>query len=53
MLKTTSTTNNRIPLKPVDNSSFLTLDAKLAFLQLKQAFTIVPIFHDFDLERYI
>lgn len=40
-------------MKLADNSKFLTLDAKLAFLWLRQAFTETPILHYFDLERYI
>ncbi len=32
---------------------FLTLEAKLAFIRLKQAFTEAPILHHFDPERHI
>ena len=50
MLKTTS--NGTSP-KAADNSSFLTLKAKLAFSRIRQAFTEAPILHHFDPERYI
>lgn len=33
--------------------NFLTSEAKLAFLQLRQAFTKTPILHYFDPKRYI
>ena len=49
MLKTTSETAPRA----ADNSSFLTTEIKLAFLQLRQAFTEASILHHFDPERYI
>ena len=49
MLKTTPGTL----LRAADNSSFLTSEAKLAFLRLRQAFTEAPILHHFDLERHI
>ena len=49
MLKTTAGT----PPRAADNSSFLTTEAKLAFLRLRQAFTEAPILHHFDPERYI
>ena len=49
MLKTTAGT----PPRAADNSSFLTSEAKLAFLRLRQAFTEAPILHHFDPERYI
>ena len=32
---------------------FLTLEAKLAFTELRQAFVKAPILHNFDSERYI
>ena len=47
------TTTIRIPPWTADNSSFLTSEAKLAFLWLKQVFTEAPILHHFDLKRYI
>ena len=34
-------------------SDFLTFGAKLAFIELKQAFFKVPIFHHFDLKHHI
>ena len=40
-------------LRADDNSRFLTSEAKLAFLRLRQAFTEAPILHHFDPERYI
>ena len=49
MLKTLAGT----PPRGVDNSSFLTSEAKLAFLRLRQAFTEAPILYHFDLKRYI
>ena len=49
MLKTTAGT----PPRAVDNSSFLTSEAKLAFLRLRQTFTEAPILHHFDPKRYI
>lgn len=39
--------------KAANNSSFLTHEAKLAFLQLKQAFTKAPISYHFDPKRSI
>ena len=53
MLKTTSTTSSGISLRPADNSNFLTPDAKLAFLWLRQACIEAPILHHFDPEYYI
>ena len=47
------TTSDETPLKAADNSSFLTLEAKLAFSRLRKAFTESPILHHFDLEYYI
>ena len=41
------------PPRADDDSSFLTSEAKLAFLQLRQTFTEVSILHHFDPERYI
>ena len=37
----------------IEESTFLTFDAKEAFNQLRQAFIKVPIFQYFDLECYI
>ena len=42
----------RTPKAP-GNSNFLTPEAKLAFLQLRQAFIKVSILYHFDLKRYI
>ena len=53
MLKTTLTAGAEAPPKAVDDPTFLTLEAKLVFLRLRQAFTKVPILHHFDPERYI
>ena len=53
MLKTTPTIDVGVPLKAVDDSIFLTPEAKLAFLRLRQAFTEAPILHHFNPERYI
>ncbi len=54
MLKTTSfPADVRIPLKAPGNSNFLTPEATLAFLRLRQAFTEAPILHHFDSECYI
>ena len=49
MLKTTARTTPRA----ADNSNFLTFEAKLAFLRLRQAFTEALILHHFDPERHI
>ena len=49
MLKTTAGTS----LRAANNSSFLTSEAKLDFLQLRQAFTEAPILHHYDPKRYI
>ena len=49
MLKTTA----RTPPRAADNSSFLTTESKLVFLQLRQAFIEASILQNFDLERYI
>ena len=53
MLKTTPTTGAGAPPKAVDDSTFLTPEAKLAFSQLRQAFIKALILHHFDPERYI
>ena len=54
MLKTISSpANYEISLKTTWNSIFLTLEAKLAFLQLRKAFTKASILYHFDLKRYI
>ena len=45
MLKTTPTARIGTPPKAVDDSIFLTSEAKLAFLWLKQAFTKTSILH--------
>ena len=37
----------------LDNFNFLTFEAKLAFLQLRHAFTKAPIFNYLDLKCYI
>lgn len=50
MLKTTS---NELSPEAIDDSSFLTLETKLAFFRLIQVFTKAPIFYFFDSERYI
>ena len=39
--------------KTLRSLDFLTLKAKLAFTELRQAFIKAPIFHHFDSERYI
>ena len=49
MLQTTAET----PLRRAENSSFLTNEANLAFLRLRQVFTEAPILHHFDPKRYI
>ena len=54
MLKTTSSPANvKTLLKAIGNPIFMTLEAKLAFSQLREAFTKTSILHYFDLERYI
>lgn len=40
-------------MKAIKNSNFLTPKAKLAFLQLRKAFTKALIIYHFDLKRYI
>ena len=52
-MTTTSLTDFKRTLKTHGNSNFLTLEAKLAFLQLRQSFTKAPILYHFDLEYYI
>ena len=41
------------PVRRVGEPSFLTLDAKQAFTQLRQVFTKAPILRYFDSEHYI
>ena len=55
MLKTTisSPADVERTLKALDNSNFLTSEAKLAFSRLRQAFIEAPILHHFDPKRYI
>lgn len=54
MLKITfCLTNVKTPLKATGNSNFQTFETRLAFLQLRQAFTKALIVHHFDPERYI
>lgn len=54
MLKTTFfSASAKALLKATGNSNFLTLEAKLVFLQLKHAFTKAPILYYFDSKRYI
>ena len=53
MLKTTPIAGAEASFKAVDDFAFLTLEAKLAFLRLRQAFTEVHILHHFDPECYI
>ena len=54
MLKTTSSpANDEISLKTTGNSIFLILEAKLAFLQLRETFIKASILYHFDLKRYI
>ena len=54
LLKTTSSLANvKTPLKSTKNSIFLTLKAKLAFFQLREAITKAPILHHFDTKHYI
>ena len=53
MLKITYTINaGKLP-KVANNSNFLTLEAKLAFLYLRLVFTKAPILYYFDLKCYI
>ena len=55
ILKTTTSSfakAKKIPKAP-GNSDFLTSEAKLVFLRLRQAFTEAPILYYFDLECYI
>ena len=40
-------------MRKAEEPSFLTLDARQAFTQLRQAFTEAPILQYFDSERYI
>ena len=53
MLKITYTINTGKLPKVTNNSNFLTLEAKLVFLYLRQVFTKALILYYFDLERYI
>lgn len=54
MLKiSTFFTSTKTSLKATGNSNFLTLEAKLAFFWLKQAFIKTLIFYQFDLKGYI
>ena len=53
MLKTTLNAVARAPSKAIDDSTFLTPEAKLAFLWLRQPFTKAPILHHFNLKHYI
>ena len=53
MLKTTPTAGAGTLPKAVDDSIFLTLEAKLTFSQLRQAFTEASILHHLDLKCYI
>ena len=55
MLKTTtaSPTDVERTAKAPDNFKFVNPEAKLAFLQLRQAFTEAPILYHFDPECYI
>ena len=54
MLTTISSPANvKTPLKATRNSTYMTFKAKLAFLQLREAFIKFPIVHYFDPERYI
>ena len=41
------------PVRRVEEPSFLTLDARQAFTQLRQAFTEAPILQHFDPEHHI
>ena len=50
---TSSLTDTKKTPKTSDNSNFLTSEAKLVFLQLRQAFTKALILHHFNLESYI
>ena len=55
MLKTltSSSADAEKTAKAPGNAKFPTLEAKLAFSRLRQAFTKALILHHFDLERYI
>lgn len=53
MLKSTFIANTGTLPKAANNPIFLISKAKLAFWQLKQAFTEAPIFYYFDLKHYI
>ena len=53
LLKRTPTVGAGATHKSVDDSTFLTPEAKLAFSRLRQAFTKAPILHHFDPEHYI
>ena len=53
MLKTTPTVSAGVMPKAIDDFTFLTLEVKLVFLQLRQAFTKAFILHHFDPEHYI
>lgn len=53
MLKSSSIARVGIPPKVVDDSTFLIVEAKLAFIQLRQAFTKAFISHYFDSKYYI
>ena len=44
---------NLTQFKKTVGSDFLTLRAKLAFIELRQAFVKAPILYHFDLERHI
>ena len=55
ILKITTSSSSDVEKTPKapGNPNFLTPEAKLAFSQLRQAFTEAPILHYFDPERYI
>ena len=53
MLRTIPTAGAGAPSKANDDSIFLTLEAKLAFLRLRQGFTEAFILYHFDPEYYI
>ena len=53
ILKTTPNAGAGAPPKVVDDSTFLTPEAKLSFSQLREAFTKAPILYHFNPERYI